>query len=218
MYWQNANTGATEKNMINIITNKIFKFLINNSAVSGMDSFEIEWIRYGIEITVSSLLGFLIALTISVLLNRFICGLLFLFVFVSVRKYVGGFHANSYLSCNLTFATCCTVLLLSVRFTSGLYPYFINAAITAIDFIIIILISPIENKNKPIGSKRQYLKLKLIGSILFLIAGFLGTLLLYYGLTEYGSTVLYTLHLITLLAVIGLIIEMNEMRKNKHEE
>ena len=85
-------------------------------------------------------------------------------------------------------------------------------------FIIIVLISPIENKNKPIGSKKQYIKLKIIGSLLFAAAGFVGTVLLYYNLNEYGTTVLYTLHLITLLAVIGLIIEMKERRKSKNEE
>ena len=204
--------------MINIITSKIFKFLVNNSAVNGMDSFEIEWIRYGIEITVSSVLGFLIAIAISVLLNRFVCGLIFLITFVAVRKYIGGFHAKTYLGCNLTFAACCAVLLLSVRITAGAYPYLINTAIFAFDFIVILLIAPIENKNKPIGSKKQYIKLKIIGSLLFAAAGFAGSALLYNNLNEYGTTVLYTLHLITLLAVIGLIIEKKERRQSKNEE
>lgn len=65
---------------------------------------EVEVYQYGFEILISTTLGLLITMAIGIVLNMFFVSILYYVIFVMVRQWTGGYHADSYLKCNITFA------------------------------------------------------------------------------------------------------------------
>lgn len=58
---------------------------------------------YGIELLVSSLIGAVLILGISIGIGKIWSGVVFLSVFILVRQYTGGYHADTYVRCNAAF-------------------------------------------------------------------------------------------------------------------
>lgn len=63
-----------------------------------------EVYQYGIEITISSFIGFTITCIIGLLLHAFIQTMIFYITFVLLRSMTGGYHAKTYLKCNFIFS------------------------------------------------------------------------------------------------------------------
>lgn len=53
---------------------------------------------YGIELLVSSLIGAVLILGISIGIGKIWSGVVFLSVFILVRQYTGGYHADTYVA------------------------------------------------------------------------------------------------------------------------
>lgn len=64
-----------------------------------------EVYQYGVELSVSTLIGLLIVLAAGAFGGRLIESVIFYIVFCLTRAFCGGFHAHSHLLCKLTF-TC----------------------------------------------------------------------------------------------------------------
>ena len=90
--------------MIKIITflgKSISHFLCEKKVIAEQ---EVEVYQYGFEILISTTLGLLITMAIGIVLNMFFVSILYYVIFVMVRQWTGGYHADSYLKCNITFA------------------------------------------------------------------------------------------------------------------
>ncbi len=59
--------------------------------------------RYGIEITISSIIGFVITCLIGLLFRMLMQTMLFYVIFILLRSMTGGYHAKTYLKCNFIF-------------------------------------------------------------------------------------------------------------------
>ena len=70
-----------------------------------------EVYQYGVELSVSTLIGLLIVLAAGAFGGRLIESVIFYIVFCLTRAFCGGFHAHSHLLCKLTF-TCVIILVL----------------------------------------------------------------------------------------------------------
>lgn len=70
-----------------------------------------EVYQYGVELSVSTLIGLFIVLAIGVLNGRFTESVIFYIVFCLTRAFCGGFHAHSHLLCKVTFI-CILILVL----------------------------------------------------------------------------------------------------------
>lgn len=57
---------------------------------------------YGMELLLSDVLNILIVLLIALISHTFPAVIIFTAVFMGLRKFVGGYHANSHLSCIFT--------------------------------------------------------------------------------------------------------------------
>ncbi len=154
--------------MISFFTTRILDFLKSSEAIE-CDENNLDIYKYGIEITLSTILNILIILILSLIYGSFFTGIIFLLVFIPLRKFTGGYHADTYMKCNIVFA----ILYTSVFWlTKILYKYtdvHIIEAILAISFIVVYIFSPIENPHKPLDSdeKRKYRMLSIITYILF---------------------------------------------------
>lgn len=117
---------------------------------------------YGTELILSSLIGILTILILSIVFNCFAKGLLFYLSFYTLRSYAGGLHCNTHLKCNLTFIAVFIICIFSDKFLQAFkYSTIVIVSMIIVSAVIIAFFAPIENIHKPID-KNQRKKFKLI--------------------------------------------------------
>lgn len=161
--------------------------------------------RYGIEITISSIIGFVITCLIGLLFRMLMQTMLFYVIFILLRSMTGGYHAKTYLKCNFIFGI---ITLFIVTFSKAAYEMQISFGILTLLFLpsiaIFIWIAPVENVNKPIkAEKRVYWKsISIVTSVLL----YLLSLLLYKSQHTLEATVIViTIFSVSILCMIPII-------------
>ena len=168
--------------------------------------------QYGIEITISSILNIILVLLCSLFLSDFFAGLPYLFIFVFLRSFTGGYHATTYFRCNLTIVT--TFLVTFIFYKTITYyeiSFLVFEAIMLISLVPIIIFSPVPNKHKPLTDMRRKQSYKLsivIASALSLI----GLILFALGISI-GAMIILTVAMISLL----ILAEIFMQRRGYHE-
>lgn len=162
--------------MLHALSEKIAVFLFDNS-----DNFPIDVYVYGIELTLSSLVGMFVVLLIGLISGFLIESIIFMISLSIIRIYSGGYHARSYLKCNL-------VLIISYVFVLLYYKYhlrnfieqtYLIASLTfAFLIITLIIFAPVKSESKNI-SKSENLKFKIISIVVSFIE--LLILVLFFG-------------------------------------
>ena len=140
--------------MISEISKRISLFLCRKSIIKHDD---IEIYEYGFETICSTTLGFIITLVIGLIFRMFFLSIAYYIIFVAIRQFTGGYHANSYFKCNLTFSavTTCVFSLTKVAIYSKTYTIPNHILFLFLSFIVIFHFSPIENENKPLDQKQK---------------------------------------------------------------
>lgn len=160
---------------------------------------------YGIEITISSIIGFVITCLIGLLFRMLMQTMLFYVIFILLRSMTGGYHAKTYLKCNFIYSI---ITLFIVTFSKAAYEMQISFGILTLLFLpsiaIFIWIAPVENVNKPIkAEKRVYWKsISIVTSVLL----YLLSLLLYKSQHTLEATVIViTIFSVSVLCMISII-------------
>lgn len=192
--------------LISKVADMIITYIKKNDASALNDDYSVVFTKYGIEITLSSLLNIFIILILSLITDSLFKGIVFLLVFISTRQYTGGFHASSYFKCNVTFAICFTVVICAYKLFVEYYSLKIWIVLLLLSIVLISFICPISNPNKPIRSKNQFIKCKIISILLFAFWSSIGAVLLYSG-RPIGNVFLITLQLIMLLCLLSKLLE-----------
>ena len=135
-------------------------------------------------------------------------GIIFYLAFSFLRSYAGGFHASTEGRC-IAFSSalifiCVYSFFLGERFDLQI-PF---AVLTAVASVIIILLSPIDCKEKPLSQKEKskYRKKSIVLLLAYLIVVAVSTVLFYYKIAYALSAAII---LSGLLVILGYI-------KNKH--
>lgn len=79
--------------MIKKLTNHILSYLISSNAIDDNEETK-DYYRYGIEITISSLINILLIIIIGIVSGNALESIVFLACFIPLRQFTGGFHAN----------------------------------------------------------------------------------------------------------------------------
>ena len=186
--------------MINKLSDMISSEFVKHKIISE-DAKEVY--KYGVEITLSSIIGFLITVIIGMLFNSLIHTMIFYVIFISLRSMTGGYHAKTYLKCNFIFTP---ITLFAIVFSKAASE--INRSINLLTFLflpsetIIIWLAPVENINKPIEKKKRvYWKITaVITSILLYVL----SLLLYINQHTIEATVIViTVFAVSVLCMIN---------------
>lgn len=187
--------------MIERIALKITNFIFKNTELD-LELFEVY--KYGIEITISSLLNIFWIITAGIVQSDVISGVVFLAVFISLRSFVGGYHAKTYFMCNalflLTYLVVYYVNLVAAAFIDGeLFSRFLTVLIL-LGIIPIIAFAPVQNKNKPLSEKQSRI-CRILGIAMFILISIIA-LILHYSEIKYGSFMILTLSSISVLILI----------------
>lgn len=134
--------------MITRLSSMIADFFVANGENSNY-----EIICYGIEITLSTILNIAIVIVCGIFSGMVFESILFFVTLASIRMFSGGFHADTYLKCNLILLLNTIVVLLFEKIVCCFSITVIRIIqVFSIIFIFIVLfaVAPCENKNKPI--------------------------------------------------------------------
>ena len=133
--------------------------------------------------------------------------LILYFSFIAIRKFAGGYHAKTPIICYMVSITIIITSLLLLKsltkhnLIDQLYYLFVSSALIAL--IIIVVISPLDNKNKTLNSKEKKVY-KLISIIISTILFFIS--LSIFNLNEtYSIAILFGIILNALTLLIGKI-------------
>lgn len=153
---------------------------------------------YGFELILSFMSSVTIVLFLGAIIHKIIETLIFLTLFIVIRRFTGGFHAETYLKCQIcTIGFYLCVLGLTLVDQPSLL---IHVLLMIFGTLIIILIGPIESPYKPLSNKQRKINM-LRGVVLFESAFLIGVFL--HKRNPYISNVIfYSLLLIIILMII----------------
>lgn len=195
--------------MIHKLASKLTEFICSHKKITP-DTAEIY--TYGFEIAISSALNFILVLCCGIVLGDILASIIYLFVFIFLRLFTGGYHATTYLRCNIT-------MIISFLLTYTLYRTLIwlNAdirileAILLADAVPIILFAPVKNPHKEL-TPNKIKKFRVLSIVIYIcLSGLSMTAVLFE--IKYG-----TLMIVTLTAVsVMILVEIFMQRRGFHE-
>ena len=156
---------------------------------------------YGMELLISDVLNTIIVLLIALISHTLPAVVVFIAVFMGLRKFVGGYHANSHLNCMFT------LVIVMLIFSYGICNIGEQSAqIFSISFITIALpvifyIAPVPHPNKPM-SQEKGVKLRKRSYILTAVLSVAVIVLLIF---QYRKLSLYVSSGILLSAIMALL-------------
>ncbi|MDE6592003.1 MAG: accessory gene regulator B family protein [Oscillospiraceae bacterium] len=195
------------------IAAKIVEFIGQNLEISDEEMLDVY--RYGVEITLSSLINFFMIILCSLLLGDPTAGIVFMVCFIFLRSYTGGYHAEKYWRCNVVFV--CTFFVTFMA--AELFGYFrmnifLSAVILAAGLIPVIKFAPVKNRHK-ILSENKIRKSKIISVILYTVLSVLSLLMVSLDI-RYGYLILTVL--LDISAMILTEVFMQKKGYHKTEE
>ncbi len=196
--------------MITKIANKLTIFLFNREIISRED---IPIYVYGYEALLASIVNFILILTLGIILHQGWQPIVFFVVFAWTRVYSGGYHAQSYLKCNLILAS---VYIITITLVEALV--YTESGYTIVVFVlfylsVILKFAPVPNSKKQISEaervkfREKILLLSAIWTILILILCFI--------FFKVALIVAITLFVVAVLIVIQHMLDREEVLHNE---
>ncbi len=182
------------KNIINNLSLKIYNWLNLDKSCDN----DKELYIHSIELSLYENTSLLISIIIGILFNRFIEILIFLFIFTTIRKFSGGYHADTYFKCFIIFQIIIIIVILLNKYIY--FNNFFNFTISLLSYFYIIINSPMQHINNPLNKHEiKYNKIKaVVYSTLALIC------LIYFMIfnINYKSIIMLSMFTIAFLMVI----------------
>lgn len=82
--------------LLNSLSEKIADFLFSDSS-----DYPIEIYVYGIKLIISSVVGMCVIFTIGLFTGYFVQAMIYIVALSLIKSFAGGYHANTYLMCNV---------------------------------------------------------------------------------------------------------------------
>lgn len=168
--------------------------------------------EYGVKLIASSVIGIFIVIFIGIVLGKVLDSIVFLLCFMILRKYSGGYHANSYLTCNLFFITVFLSTVVTVEFTPVKYRVISCVVMHVMSFAVLLKFSPIENYNKRLEEIQKLKNKKVSLTIYSIFATMTGLLILIDNNYYYNISVI--VFAVTVLMIISILKEAKKHDKN----
>lgn len=184
---------------MNTFKNRVNQFIKSQDIHLEDDVFE-----YGYTIVSKYVIVLLIVLLVSIWLDTCVETIIFLFVFVSLRQYLGGFHLNVKVWC-LMFSIGIMILL---PFGCK-YVGYVDLILRMVSLVIIILImnfiGVVDHKNKRLTNKE---KKRFIIKANKIFLGYSIIVLVFYSILplSYSNTVFLSLEFMSLNSVVGYVL------------
>lgn len=110
-----------------------------------------ELYRYGVNQLLNNLFSIAAFLIISILLKGIMKAVIFLLAYFPLRVYAGGFHASTAFRCWILSSGLLAIVLLTVNYIP--VPPIWYDLFACLSIVVIIIMMPIEDANKPLDEK-----------------------------------------------------------------
>lgn len=134
------------------ISSKIADNLISSDHI---DQDERDIYIFGLNTLLIHLLNFLSMLLIAALMRQSWEYLLFMFLFIPLRSYAGGYHASSPMRCYVLSTGIMVMVLLLVKLIGGQADLWLGIGLLAVSTVLIFILAPVENANKPLDTQEK---------------------------------------------------------------
>lgn len=190
------------------LSQSIVNFISRNMTIDDEEMLDVY--KYGIEITLSSILNFVLIIVSSLILRDLTAGVVFMALFIFLRSYTGGYHAETYLRCNIVFV--CTFFI--TYFLAEFFEYIDSdisiLAITVIFYIPIRVFSPVKNRHKILTEVKRKCS-RIVSTIVYFLSLLLTVLLCYHDI-RYG----YLLAATDIAVSVLILVEVYMQKKGYH--
>lgn len=141
--------------MIQKINDKIINWLIREGSVDEEDR---EVYQYGIQGIIENGITLMVIFLDMVILKSIVLGIVFILSFKYLRRYSGGYHADTYLKCFILsdISFICAIILVKYSVLSIEF-YRICGAVS---LGILYCLGPVESPNKPLTDKEKQIYYK----------------------------------------------------------
>ena len=137
--------------MIEKISKQITNHLTQKNVIKSETA---EMYRYGIELVISTFIGIVLILLCGLVFDMFWMTVLYYAIFFTIRRFAGGYHANTYMGCKVVLVISTIVILAITKSLAFLKSYSLIMHILLLIFSIstLIQLSPIDSENKPLDT------------------------------------------------------------------
>jgi accessory gene regulator B len=200
------------------LLDKIIAFTYKNETI---DPDRIEIVRYGLELFILKAVFLLASVIIALLMGEILSYLIFLMFFMPLRTLAGGYHAKTRLICFVeSMATVVLVCgICKLMQTKSLSEIILFGVMTLISSVVIFLLSPVEDKNKPL-SEEQKLSFQRKVRIYLLISLVVSTILVYFKLLNLTLPIILAVIITGCLVIVGFvnkkIIKIRRLKNDKN--
>ena len=189
------------------ISKKLTNWLISNKVITTEEK---EVYEYGIFQMIVNMLDTLSILSLSILFNELTATCCYIVCFCMLRKYAGGYHAQSLIGCyGMTIGS---TLLMLITIKVFKVPLIVLLSLWLVSLIIIFLFAPVQNRNKILDELERTVYRRLVFLIVILESIFMWVLYGFNFIKEVQG-ILFS----NVLIVISMLIELIGMTKNGRE-
>ena len=189
--------------MIHQLSESIADYLLYRQIIT-MEKYSIY--SYGLEMLLSIILGIILILLCGLLTGSIGHAVLFYSIFILLRSFTGGYHAD-------THFTCKAILCISfLSILSSNYNVIVHVLMSFINICSVICFSPVESVNKPISAEIKKRNRKI--SIFLYVAFIVLSSFLFKICAELSFFITLTLCNVTLLMYIGFFKERRKQNEN----
>ena len=161
--------------MITSLAQYITGILLKNNVIKNE---HLDIYIYGFEVLISGALSIFIGLILGLIFSQLIECIVFLVIFVTLRRYCGGYHADTYLKCNTIFTVNVAIVMIILKFNFT-YSFAFHIMLCVLCILTYFVLSPIENIYKPITDEEKK-KYRLIAVTLAFVTVILSSVIYMY--------------------------------------
>ena len=186
--------------MVSLLSDKLAQKLVDYGVVSSDD---LDTYQFGIQGLIVKTIHIITYLIIGLLFHQVFEVIIFTFAYVSLRKYAGGYHADTQVRCYLLS---CLLILTAMSFIHLM----VNCSFIVIVTIVLLLFSSpfifllslVEDQNKPLDDVETQ-RYRNISRIILLIEIIIAILFLLLGLRRISFIVSLGLDMLAFMLVAG---------------
>lgn len=183
--------------MFHTISERIIAYAVKNNT---LDKDKTEEYIYGLEISLSVFVSYISVLIIGFFMEMFWQSALFLFIFVTVRRFAGGFHFSSQIACFLSMWVICSTVLLIIKYSNN--SVILYSVIMAISTIVLLILSPLPAIEKPLDAKERIVYGR-IARIIILVVAVTYTAFCLFQNMYIAKIIAVTICAVAILAILG---------------
>lgn len=199
--------------MLTHMAQKLSSFFITKGIIDKEDR---EVYIYSFEVLLATLINLLSVILLAVMTKEIIPTVLFLFGFMCIRTTAGGYHSDTHLGCFLILISSHLVFLVLLKNLSYLQYEIATIIMCLISWLLVVLFSPVEDKNKKF-TKKEIVKFKLRSNVTVVIVVLISVLFVsIWGKNKYAFSIATGMCVVSLSLVAGTV--KNRLRKQKNNE